>query len=172
MGFFPQEAPGSDHGDPILDVDVVRIAALVHLSGSSVAQDEAAHGGCEERHDEEDVQVGIVIPTGTGAGIVRGAGAEDGPVYGLVQGIQHCLEAAVPLLRPVVLLHLLAKPVWGSSSSSVSPTDGVPRVMLGLRMSPQMVLKAWFDGGKKTHIQPQPHWQSAEPRHPPCCSLH
>lgn len=79
-GFFLQEAPGSDHGDPILDVDVVRIAALVHLSGPGVAQDEAAHGDGEERHDKEDVQVGVVVPAGAGAGIVRGAGVEDGPV--------------------------------------------------------------------------------------------
>jgi len=110
--------PGSDHGDPVLDVDVVRVAALVHFAGAGVAQDETPHRGGEKRHDEEDVHVGVVVAAGAagaGAGVARGGGgravggAEDHPVQRLVQGVKHCLEASVPGLRPVVLLHGLAQ---------------------------------------------------------------
>lgn len=111
--------PGSDHGDPVLDVDVVRVASLVYFAGTGIAQDEAPHRSGKERHDEEDVHVGVVVAAGTAgasAGVAGGGGggravggAEDDPVQRLVQGIKHRLEALVPGLRPVVLLHVLAQ---------------------------------------------------------------
>lgn len=75
-----EKAPraGSDHGDPVLDVDVVWVAALLHLAGAGIAQDEAAHGGSKEGHDEEDVQEGVVITAGPGAAAAAAAACDSG----------------------------------------------------------------------------------------------
>lgn len=51
----------SEHRHTVLDVHMIGVAALVHFARAGVSEDETAHSGSKEEHDEEDVHVGVII---------------------------------------------------------------------------------------------------------------